>query len=115
MVTINTTEKDIVFEINGWHKLWALKSSITIAKQNIVKAYQSDQFFTFWKGLRLPGTEIPGLITAGSYYKNEWNFWDVCNKKNTIIVELKDAEYKNLIIEVANPDTAINLLNTIQK
>lgn len=115
MVTINTTENDFVFEIKGWHKIWALKSHITIAKENIVKAYQNEKFFTFWKGFRLPGTEIPGLITAGSFYKDEWRFWDVCNKKNAIIIELQNSEFKKLIIEVANPETALNLLNTLKK
>ena len=59
----------------------------------------------------MPGTSIPSVITAGTFYK-EGNkiFWDVSNIENCIIVELKDEDYKQLIIEVENPVDAIQLL-----
>jgi hypothetical protein len=52
------------------------------------------------------------IITAGTYLKNgKRDFWDVCNKQNAIIVEIKDTYYDKLIIEVNNPQETINLLN----
>jgi len=53
------------------------------------------------------------VITAGTYYhRGQKNFWDVVKKRNAIVVELKDEKYKNLIIEVANPKEALELLNS---
>ncbi|MFV5686125.1 hypothetical protein ACM55I_11830 [Flavobacterium sp. GB2R13] len=89
-----------------------MKSKITISKENIIRAYQNENEFTFWKGFRLPGTEIPGIIIAGTFYKKGKNFWDVMNKKNALIVELKDNYYKKLILRVANPEETMRLLNT---
>lgn len=52
------------------------------------------------------------MITAGTYIKKgKRNFWDVCNKKNAIIVELKDSYYHKLIIEVENPELVMQQLN----
>ncbi|MBP2282986.1 hypothetical protein H4V97_001304 [Flavobacterium sp. CG_23.5] len=34
------------------------------------------------------------------------------NKKNALIVELKDQYFKKLIVEVENPIETLNLLNT---
>ncbi len=113
MVTINSTEDQFIFKINGWHQLWSLQNKIEISKENVVKAFQSDEEFKFWIGWRMPGTCIPGIITAGTYIKKgKRNFWDVVNKKNTIIVQLKDSNYDKLIIEVENPQKAIDLLNS---
>ncbi|MDI1304542.1 MAG: hypothetical protein PSX42_06825 [bacterium] len=112
MVSVTVNGDTFIFEIKGFHKIWAMQSKITISKENIIRAYQNKNEFTFWKGFRMPGTEIPGIITAGTFYKKGRNFWDVMNKKNALIVELKDNYYKKLIIEVANPEETMRLLNT---
>jgi hypothetical protein len=111
MVHITEENDDFIFEIKGWHKIWALKSEIIVPKKSILKAYQNDKEFTFWKGFRMPGTEIPGYIAAGTFYKKGWDFWDVIHKKKAIIVELKNHRYKKLIIEVEHPEAAMQLLN----
>ncbi|AIN74646.1 hypothetical protein O8E88_002256 [Flavobacterium psychrophilum] len=111
MVKIITTENEFIFEVKGLHKIWSLKSNIKIAKKNIVKVYQNKEELKGFKGIKF-GTFIPFLITAGTYYyKGKRNFWDVCNKQNAIIVELKDSSYNKLIIEVKNTIETINLLN----
>ncbi|SNB35104.1 hypothetical protein [Flavobacterium psychrophilum] len=111
MVKIITTENEFIFEVKGLHKIWSLKSNVKIAKKNIVKVYQNKEELKGFKGIKF-GTFIPFLITAGTYYyKGKRNFWDVCNKQNAIIVELKDSSYNKLIIEVKNTIETINLLN----
>ena len=113
MVNITAEKEHFIFEIKGWHKIWALKSEIMVPKKSILKAYQNDKEFTFWKGIRMPGTEIPGYIAAGTFYKNGRNFWDVIHKKKAIIVELKEHRYKKLIIEVDDPERALQVLNNL--
>jgi hypothetical protein len=37
-----------------------------------------------FRGLRMPGTHLPGVIIAGSYYyyqQGKWAFWDVHDMK----------------------------------
>lgn len=112
MVTVTTINKTISFEIMGWHKIWSFQNKLSIPKDKIIKAYQDESEFTFWKGLRMPGTEIPRLITAGTFYKNGRNFWDVSNKKNAIVITLRDHYFKKLIIEVENPEAVLQQINT---
>lgn len=113
MVKVTATENEFVFDVLGIHKFWALKSQIKVKKENIIKAIQSEEEFTFPLGFRMPGTHLPWVITAGTYYikYRQRNFWDVCNKKNAIIVQLKHSNYNKLIIEVENPIETMNLLN----
>ena len=112
MVSILTNENEFVFEILGSHKFWAFENIIRVPKNKVVKTYQNPNEFTFWIGWKMPGTQVPWVITAGTYIKKgKRNFWDVCNKKNAIIVELTDSYYHKLIIEVENSELVMQQLN----
>lgn len=111
MVTIEKQGDNFVFEIKGLHKLWALKSELTIPTEHIVDAYPNEQNLNWMWALRMPGTHIPGLITAGTYIQKDGTlFCDVVHHENSIVVELQDEFYKKLIIEVQDPKSAIELL-----
>ena len=93
-------------------KLWAFKSELSIPFENIINAHQNTTSVKGWKGWRAPGTFIPSIITAGTFYKDGNKiFWDVSNIENCIIVDLKDEDYKQLIIEVESPTDALEILN----
>ncbi len=113
MVKISKEEGNFHFNVEGLHKLWALKSQLVIPINNVVRAYQNrEQLSGWWKGIRMPGTYVPGLITAGTFYQSgEKIFWDVVNKDDAIIIELEDESYKKLIIQVENPAEAIDFIN----
>ncbi len=112
MVKVTELENEFEFKIKGIHKLWAFKNKIIIRKENILTVSQNKDEFTIWKGWRKPGTEIPGIITAGTFIKKgNRNFWDVCKKKKVITIQLQNSNYNKLIIEVENPEETIHLLN----
>ncbi len=112
MVSVTLHENEFIFDILGSHKFWAFENRIRVPRDKIIRAYQSNDEFTFWIGWKMPGTQLPWVITAGTYIKKgKRNFWDVSNKKNAIIVELKDSYYHKLIIEVENPEAVMNELN----
>jgi small ligand-binding sensory domain FIST len=58
-------------------------------------------------GLRLPGTSLPGVITAGSFYNGEWLFFDVHDAERAIKIDLDHEHYAALIVEVADPDSTL--------
>jgi hypothetical protein len=77
MITISKDNNNFVFEVKGMHKLWAFKSQLTIPMEHIVRVHQNLESIKGWKGWRMPGTYIPSIITAGTFYK-EGNkiFWE---------------------------------------
>ncbi len=112
MVSITRVGKDFVFEVKGIHKLWAFKSELKIPSIHISKAHQDFGQTGFWKGWRMPGTHIPYLITAGTFYLDgDKIFWDVADKAKAIVVDLIDEDYKQLVIEVEDVDKAILMLS----
>jgi hypothetical protein len=111
MVTIEKENDNFVFEIKGFHKLWALKSRLTIPAAHIAKVYPYTNELKGFFGLRMPGTSIPGIITAGTYLVHDGSiFCDVMDKSKSIVVELTDEHYKRLVIEVEDTVKATALL-----
>ena len=112
MVAITKTDTDTHFEIKGLHKFWAFKSEIKIQNQHIVKAYQDEHLIKNWYATKLIGTNVPYGLHAGTFYQDGGIiFMDLNHKHNAIIVDLKDEKYKQLIIEVENPEEAIKIIN----
>jgi hypothetical protein len=65
----------------------------------------------WWHGIRMPATSIPGVLTAGTFYHDGKRvFWDVHNPENTVVIELKDERYNELIVEVADQQAAVELV-----
>jgi hypothetical protein len=85
--------------------LWALKSRLEIPLSHVVGAEFNPEIAREWrKGIRAPGTHVPGVITAGTFYQEgERVFWDVHDPEKTVVIRLKDERYARLVIEVDDP------------
>jgi len=113
MVTIDVNGNTAIFEVQGLDKLWSFKSRLEIPVKNIQTAYQDPNCAMDWfDSVKLLGTSVPGIFRAGTFYqKGDRVFWDVHDLQNAIVVELDHEHFSKLIIEVADPVSAINLLN----
>ena len=109
MVEIEIIGGEIQLKIVGMHKIWALKSSLQIPLASIRSVSIDPQLADKPRGLRAPGTYIPRLITAGTFYadKKRW-FWDVSNPNNAIVIELEGQKYQILVVEVEKPNHVVN-------
>lgn len=108
MVLVTVSENEMKLVIKGVHKLWALKSKMNIAI-NQIKDVRINQVIKKPEGCRLYGCYIPGFIYSGTYYsENGKVFWDVSNIDKSIIIDLNNSDYSQLIIEVDNPEKTVN-------
>ena len=114
MVDLSISNGSLVLHVKGIDKLWTLKSSLEIPLAHIVEIKaDSTVAHGWWHGLKMPGTNIPGVLTAGTFYQDGQRvFWDVHNPDNTVVIQLKDERYSELIVEVADPKAAVNLVKT---
>ncbi|HEU4698927.1 MAG TPA: hypothetical protein VFS40_07100 [Gemmatimonadales bacterium] len=59
--------------------------------------------------MRLPGTHIPGIITAGTFLQDgRRTFWDVHDAERAIVVELEGERYDRLVVEVEHPMAVVS-------
>src|SRR5690242_8395625 len=67
LVELSIAEGKLTLHVRGADKLWALKSSLEIPLVHIAGVRADPEAARGWyHGLRLPGTNIPGVITAGT-------------------------------------------------
>jgi hypothetical protein len=113
MTNVTVSDGNLVFEVEGWDKLWSLRSRLVIPIKHVSGVYADpDIAKNWWQGLRLAGTHIPGVIAAGTFYRHgDWVFWDVHKPENAVVVDLRDEHYGKLIIEVADPTETVNRIH----
>jgi hypothetical protein len=112
MVDLTVAEGKLVLNVRGADKFWALKSTLEIPLQHIAGVRADPKIaLGWWHGLKLIGSDIPGVLHAGTFYQHGKRiFWDVHNPENTIVIDLRDERYGELIVEVADPAAAVQLI-----
>lgn len=112
MVELSIDDGKLHIHVRGADRLWAFKSSLEIPLAHIAGVRSDPDAARGWfHGIRMPGTNVPGVITAGTFYEHGQRvFWDVHDPQNSIIIELRDERYQELIVEVPDPLLAIDLI-----
>lgn len=109
MVEITIGADEVIFEVQGWDKMWSLRSQLKIPISHIRSVYADPEPAMGWfQGLKIAGAGVPNIFRAGTFYQQgELVFWDVHEPAKTIVVELDHERYKKLIIEVADPEREV--------
>jgi hypothetical protein len=112
MVEIRIEEGKAVFTVQGWDKLWAFRSHLEIPLEHIRDVHADPSPAMGWfQGLKVLGTDLPHIFRAGTFYQDGgWVFWDVRHPEKAIVIELHDEKYRKLVVEVADPESAIRML-----
>jgi hypothetical protein len=115
MVDLSISGGNLVLHVRGADKLWAFKSSLEIPLAHIAQIRADPDIARgWWHGLRMPGTNVPGVLTAGTFYhEGKRVFWDVHNPDNTVVIELKDERYNELIVEVADAEATVQVVKAV--
>jgi hypothetical protein len=106
---IELTDEKLVVHVEGADRFWALKSRLEIPLAHVAGAHPAgDEARTWLHGMRLGGTHIPGVISAGRFYsEGQLVFWDVHDPDKAIGIELRDERYGRLVLEVEDPDVDV--------
>jgi hypothetical protein len=112
MVDLAIGEGKLTLRVQGADKLWAFKSTLEIPLVHIAGVRADPEIARgWWHGVRMPGTNIPGVITAGTFYQDGKRiFWDVHNPANTVVITLRDERYDELVVEVSDPPAALKMI-----
>ena len=96
-----------------WEKIWAAQFNhrfeipLTHIEQVSAKAPQVN-----WWDVRLPGTLLPGVIKAGTYYTNQGReFWYVTSDKNFLTLELSHEFYQKVVLTIKENEFWIESIN----
>ncbi len=111
MVEISVIDGHVLVEVQGMHRLWALKSTLRVPLSDIVSVKHDPERATrAFPGLKVPGTHIPTVYTAGTYYQSDFrpDFWTVRHPEQAIVIQCTEgAAYDEIIVEVQDPAATV--------
>jgi hypothetical protein len=115
LVDLSIAEGKLTLHVRGVDKLWAFKSTLEIPLVHVAGVRADAEAARGWyHGIRMPGTNVPGVITAGSFYQDGKRvFWDVHHPEKTIVIDLHDERYSELFVEVDDPEAAVRLIQAV--
>ncbi|GJF27316.1 hypothetical protein [Kitasatospora sp. NBC_01539] len=116
MAQLSVVGDRLVVEVEGLDRLWALRSRLEIPLAHVRGATADPGIVRESKGIRVGGTHVPGVITAGTFRSGgEWIFWDVKDPAGAVVIELADERYRRLVVEVADPRAAVALVEAARR
>ena len=98
----------------GMNKFWSFKRRISIPFTSIRSAVVTSGLRNLPKGIRLPGTAIPGIILAGTYVrKRERSFYVLRDGKEIVLLELEDHVYRRVAVQTRDPHGTVATINQL--
>jgi hypothetical protein len=110
---LNLENDNLIIDLEWYEQFWA----VTLNKQIQIPLSHIDRVSTAepssnWSDLRAPGSFLPGIIKAGTYYtKQGKEFWYAVTDKNYLTLELHDEPYRRLIITIPDNISWYNSLS----
>ncbi|MCU1352506.1 MAG: hypothetical protein JWM05_1715 [Acidimicrobiales bacterium] len=94
----------------GLVRLWSLSKGVEVPVTSIVDVGVEDRK-DLVLGLRLPGTHLPGVMTAGTFRnRGEKALWMVGRNEKVLVIELTGERYRHLVLGVEDPAAATEAL-----
>lgn len=104
MISVEVTPHQVIFSLQGWDMVFALKRQVTIPR-SCIDHVEMREIELRPNGLRIPGTYIPGWFAAGTYRRfGRKEFWSVRLRQNdAVVLDLHDHEFSRVVIDVDDP------------
>ena len=101
MTHIDITRDQLVVTMRGLDRLWALRRRIAVPLTSVRGAPADPGVSRESAGLRAPGTHLPRVITAGTYFKDgARTFWNLRASQQPVVVELTGERFARLVLGV---------------
>ena len=110
MAEIEVTDDSLAVHVTGVDRILAFRSRLDIPLAHVVGADVGDEEArAWWHGAHLPGTDIPRIVTAGTFlHHGELVFWDVRHPDSSVAIHLRHEEYAKLVVGVDEPRAAVD-------
>lgn len=114
MADVEITATSLVVHVRGADQFFALQSRLEVSLRHIAAVdVNPPDAHSIWHGLRVGGTNLPGVITAGRFLQQgQWAFWDVHNPDKSIAIRLHDEGYARLVIGVDDPEATADAIRS---
>jgi len=109
MVQVTFSRESLILVLEGHERFLALKREVRIPLRCIRAVSTSPVARRVWRGLRFPGTEVPGVFVAGTFYNRtgkSWakTFYYMRHPAACVSLDLVGHEYDRVVFETRNKE-----------
>ncbi len=104
---LSISDNQLKIDLDGWERFWAFyfNADLSIPLNHITEV-TTEEPQSSWTDARLPGTSIPGLIKAGTYYTDRGKeFWYATRSGRYLVLELENEFYKKIVLTLDQNET----------
>jgi hypothetical protein len=115
-MNLKIVDHTLRIELEWYEQLLAftLNPTLEIPLEHI-EAVTAEEPQSNWAEIRAPGTFLPGVIKAGTYYtRHGKEFWYVTTDKNYFTLVLQDEPYKRIILTLEDHEAWIEQIHQSQ-
>lgn len=114
MPQLRTDGPDIVIHLSALEKLGAFSGDIRVPLASVVDAVVEPDPWSSLRGIRAPGTGIPGVIACGTrVYRGGRDFALVRGRRPALRIDLAPpSRYARLLVTVDDPAAALAALSS---
>ena len=116
MAQISIDNDHLVIEQSAVDAVLSLKSTLRFPIQHIRGVTVDPSVGHEPKGLRAPGTHVPGFVVAGTFFhEGRKTFWNIRRGTQALVITLDHEEFDQLIVEVDDPFGTAELINSARR
>lgn len=112
MARLSVEGDELLLDVTGLEKLEGFHGNIRVPVESVRSVRCTDDPWPELRGIRAPGTGVPGVIAAGTRRGGGTKDFAVVHGRGpAVVVDLECAEYGRLVVTEADSESAAADLN----
>ena len=115
MTTIELKHNKLLLTVHGFDVILSFKKHLEVplahvksAEVGVAPAAREQ----LRHSLRVPGTSLPGIVTAGSYVEDgRWMFWNIHSGERAVTIWIEHERYDAIVVDVEDPAAIVERIN----
>jgi hypothetical protein len=108
MAKLLVTDDVVTVSLSATEKAEALHGDVLVPRTSAVSARVVPDGTDEVRGMRMPGTGLPGVIMAGTWRDRGQVTFAVCHgRRPAVVLDLTSQRYDRIVVTVENPDEVV--------
>jgi hypothetical protein len=111
MADVIIDDDTVTVSLSALESLEALHGDVTVLRSAITQARAVPDGMAEVRGIRAPGTSLPGVTLIGTWRNGAGATFAVCHgRKPAIVIDLDGAQFDRLVVTVADTEPILRSL-----
>ena len=112
MATLRVVDHNLVLELSWLEKLGALRGDLRVPLTHVRTVTRVERPLSEVRGLRVPGTSVPGLLALGVYRRSSGSDVVAAYRHPGLVVELEGERYSRIVASTPDVDGVLEAIRS---